>query len=127
MSEANGVILVVDDEPEIRGMLADCIEVRGYRVLTAADAAEALRMLERHPETDLLLTDVVMPGSLNGFDLARHAMRVRPDIQVVLMTGHEAGAMIGQAMKRPPVILQKPFWFEHLIQIVSATFAAKAA
>jgi FixJ family two-component response regulator len=60
-----------------------------------------------------------------GFDLARNAARVRRSIQVVLMTGHEAGAMIGQVMKRPPVILQKPFWFEHLIQALSANFAAK--
>jgi DNA-binding NtrC family response regulator len=127
MSDVKGVILTVDDEIETRGMLVDYLEVRGYGMLSAGDAAEALRMIELHPEIGLLLTDVVMPGSMNGYDLARHAVRLRPGMQVMFMTAHAAARMIGEAMKRPPVILHKPFWFEHLAQIVDATFAAKAA
>jgi CheY-like chemotaxis protein len=127
MSSPNGIILAVDDEPEIRGMLVDCLEAHGYTVLSAGDAAEALRLLELHPETGLLLTDVVMPGSMNGFDLAHRAQRVRPGIRVVFMTAYAAATLIGEAMLGPPVILKKPFWFAHLIQIVGATFAPTAA
>jgi DNA-binding NtrC family response regulator len=124
---ANGVILVVDDEPEIRGMLVDCLEARGYVVLSAENADAALRLLRLHPETDLLLADIVLPGSLNGYDLAKAAQRMRPGIGVIHMTGHAAAQLIGEAMPRPPVVLQKPFWFEHLLQILAATFAARAA
>jgi FixJ family two-component response regulator len=53
-------------------------------------------------------------------------VRLRPEIRIILMTGHDAGPMIGQAMKRPPIVLQKPFWFEDLLQILATTFAAKA-
>jgi DNA-binding NtrC family response regulator len=127
MNDVKGVILAVDDEIETRGMLVDYLEVRGYTVLSAGDAVEALRLLALHPETGLLLTDIVMPGSMNGYDLARHAESVRPGIRVVFMTAHAAAMMIGEAMLRPPVILQKPFWFEHLVQIVAATFTARSA
>jgi DNA-binding NtrC family response regulator len=127
MSDVKGVILAVDDEIETRAMVVDYLEARGYTVLSAGDATEALRLLELHPETGLLLTDVVMPGSMNGYDLARHAERVRPGIRVVFMTGHAAARLIGEAMLRPPIILQKPFWFEHLAQIVTTTFIPKSA
>lgn len=127
MREAKGVILAVDDEIETRGMLVDYLEVHGYTMLSARDAAEALRVLELHPETDLLLTDVVMPGSINGYDLARRAERMRPGIQVLFITAHAAAKMIGEAMPRQPIILQKPFWFENLAQVVGEIFAAKAA
>jgi len=126
MNETNRVILVVDDEPEIGGMLVDCLEVHGYLMLSARNADEALRLLDLHPETGLLLTDVVMPGGMNGFDLARRAQSVNPRLQVVFMTGYAAAEMIGDAMKRRPTILQKPFWFEHLIRVVEAAFATRS-
>jgi len=121
------VIIVVDDEPEIAGMLVDCLEARGYLVLAAGGAAEALRLLELHPETGLLLTDIVMPGDLNGFDLAQRAKRAIPGIQVVFMTAHGAAEMIGAALPRPPIVLRKPFWIEHLVRIAGAAFVARAA
>jgi DNA-binding NtrC family response regulator len=126
MRAMTGTILVVDDEPEIRGMLVDCLEVRGYLALAAGSAAEALRLLDIHPETVLLLTDVVMPGGMNGFDLARRAQYALPELEVVFMTAYTAAEMIGEALPRRPVMVQKPFKLEHLIGIVDAAFAGKA-
>lgn len=124
MVEVKGVILTVDDEIEARGMLVDYLEVRGYTMLSASGAADAIRLLELHPETDLLLTDIVMPGGMSGYDLAERAEQVRPGIRVMFMTGHARARMIGEAMRPPPIILLKPLWLEHLAQIVAADFAA---
>jgi DNA-binding NtrC family response regulator len=116
-------ILIVDDEPEFRGDLLDFLEAHGYQVFAARDAAEAIRLLQLHAEIELLVADVVIPGSVNGFDLATAAGRMRPGLKVVYMSGYAAADLIGAAMSKPPVILRKPFWFEQLHQIIGATLA----
>jgi DNA-binding NtrC family response regulator len=127
MNEIKNLILAVADDIETRGMLVDYLEVRGYTVLSAGTADDALRLLALHPETGLLLTDFVMPGDMGGFKLAQQAVRACPGILVVFMTAHPGAKMIADAMKPPPFMLQKPFSFEHLAQIVAAAFAQRAA
>ena len=77
---ASRTILVVEDETLIRLLAADSLEESGYRVLEAADATEALRILEEHDEVDVLFTDVNMPGPLDGLDLAGMMHDRRPDL-----------------------------------------------
>jgi CheY-like chemotaxis protein len=122
---AGPTILVVDDEPEIRGLLLDCLEVHGYPVIAAQAAAEALRILAGHPEIRVLLTDVVMPGGINGFELGRVARAGRPELAVLYMSGYALGELDqASAVETPPPILQKPFRFERVLAAIDAALAA---
>jgi DNA-binding NtrC family response regulator len=127
VNQQKRVILAVADEIETRGMLVDYLEVRDYTVLSAGNADEAIRLLALHPETGLLLTDVVMPGDMGGFNLAQQAARACPEILVVFMTEHPNAEMIADIMMRSRVMLQKPFLLEYVAQIVAAAFAEREA
>lgn len=121
---AGTAILVVDDEPEIRGLLLDCLEVHGYHVIAAPGAAEALGILRAHPEIGLLLTDVVMPGGMNGFELGQAAERAHPDLAVLYMSGYAAGELAPATADALPAILQKPFRFERVLAAIAAALPA---
>src|SRR5215472_2076466 len=100
------MILVVDDEREIRILVRILAERAGYSVLEASSAEEALRILEdRMVEPELLLTDIAMPG-MNGLALAAHVHHIRPSIPVIFMTGF---ADEYQAELCGSVCLRKPF------------------
>ncbi|MEJ0069212.1 MAG: response regulator [Pseudomonadota bacterium] len=76
-------IMVVEDEVEIRELVAASLAVEGFQVLCAEDGRDALEQLSAHPEVDLLFTDILMPGDVHGYDLAREARRIRPDIKLL--------------------------------------------
>jgi CheY-like chemotaxis protein len=100
------VILIVDDEPEIRNLVRMLVEREGYRVAEAGDGREALRVLEeRLLEPELMLTDIVMPG-MNGLALAARVHQIRPRLPVIFMTGF---ADEYQAELSGSVCLRKPF------------------
>ncbi|MBV8167601.1 MAG: response regulator [Alphaproteobacteria bacterium] len=113
-------ILVVDDEPEIRGLLLDCLEIHGYRVVAAHDPAAAMSILATQADIHLMLTDVVMPGGMNGFELGRAARATRPDLAVLYMSGYALGEAGGDPAAPAPPILQKPFRFEHVLDAIAA-------
>jgi|SRR5690242_14322424 CheY-like chemotaxis protein len=79
-------VLFAEDDPSIRQNLAQFLSIQGYRVLTAEDGFEALRLLTQQ-DVDLLLTDIVMPG-LDGVELARKATALRPQMPVMFLTGY---------------------------------------
>ncbi len=81
------VILLVDDEPLLRTILADLMDEAGYAVLEADSGTAALRMLAERPQIALLITDFSMPG-LNGIDLIRAAQDARPGLPAILLTGY---------------------------------------
>jgi CheY-like chemotaxis protein len=121
MVEPTGpAILVVDDEPEIRGLLLDCLEVHGYRVISAQSPADAIRILAAHAEIRLMLTDVVMPGGMNGFELGRAALVDHPELAVLYMSGYAPGDFAAPSSPTPPPILQKPFRFERVLDAIAA-------
>ncbi len=80
-------ILLVDDEPEVRASTAMLLEALDFEVLEAGDAAAALAVLADHPAVDLLLSDFILPGDLDGAGLCRAALEARPGIKVMLTTG----------------------------------------
>jgi CheY-like chemotaxis protein len=82
-------ILVVEDEALIRLWVADILEENGFSVLEAKDADAALKVLESRPDVKLLFTDVQMPGSLNGMELAREVHARWPHILLVITSGRE--------------------------------------
>ena len=103
-------ILVVEDDPAVLTLSRRALEAQGYLVLAAADAADALRLVERHGGTiQLLLTDVVMPG-MSGRDLADQLAARRPGIRVLYMSGYPGDAVVQHGdLPAGSAFLQKPF------------------
>jgi PAS domain S-box-containing protein len=84
-------ILVVEDDREVRVHVVGCLAALGYEVIQAVDGDAALRMVASHPKIDLLFTDIVMPGGLNGRELADRARALCPRLRVLLTSGYAAG------------------------------------
>jgi PAS domain S-box-containing protein len=110
-------ILLTEDEDDVRELLDEMLVSHGYKVLVAANAAEALtRAAEFSGKIDLLLTDVVMPGG-TGRDLARKLSGVRPDMRVLYMSGYpEHGATPGSVLEPGVPFLSKPFSRDLLLE-----------
>src|SRR6266481_9187501 len=89
MTEPEKTILVVDDDREVREVAMTVLEAAGYRVIEAVSGDDAYRFLLAHPDLriDLLFTDVVMPGRLDGIDLAHAARLLRPGLHVLFASG----------------------------------------
>jgi CheY-like chemotaxis protein len=83
-------VLFVEDDDGVRESVAELLAARGFRMLVAQDAGEALRLLAEN-RVDALFTDIAMPG-IDGVDLARQARRLHPEIEVLFMTGYSARA-----------------------------------
>jgi CheY-like chemotaxis protein len=112
-------ILLVEDDPRLRERTANALTRMGYRVSVAANGAEALSMLEREPSFDLLFTDIVMPGPLNGVDLAQKAGEIYPALRLLFMTGYaERSEQLSHFLVAGTRILTKPFTTEQLSQTV---------
>lgn len=86
--QGSGRVLLVEDDVLVRDTVRSGLEVAGFEVHAAGDADEALRVLEGPHRFDVVLTDVVMPGSMNGVDLARLLAREHPRLRVVIATGY---------------------------------------
>jgi PAS domain S-box-containing protein len=111
---ARAVVLVVEDEPAVRQFSADALRELGYSVLEADGAANALRLLDDHPEIALLFTDVVMPD-VNGAKLAAEALRRRPNLRVLYTTGYTRNAVVHNGVLEPGVqMIGKPFTLDAL-------------
>jgi signal transduction histidine kinase len=112
---AGETVMVVDDEPTIRMLLVDVLNGQGYTTVEAEEGATALRMLQSDARIDLLITDVGLPGGMNGRQLADAARVTRPDLKVLFITGYAENAIIGNAQLAPGMqLLTKPFVMEEL-------------
>jgi PAS domain S-box-containing protein len=108
-------ILVVEDDEDLRIYAIEILRELGYRVLEAANGADALAILDRGGDIDLLLTDVVMPGGLNGRQLADEALRRRPRLRVLFTTGYTRNAIVHHGRLDPGIhLIGKPFSFQEL-------------
>jgi CheY-like chemotaxis protein len=106
----NAIILVVEDDADVRAMADQMLSSLGYRVLQAMDGVTALATLEATPEIDLILTDVVLPRGMRGTDVAREARQRRPQIKILYMSGYTENAIIHQGIVDEGVeLLSKPF------------------
>jgi len=86
-------VLVVDDEPELLVLAQAYLTDMGYTALCAGNGASALKLIARHKEIDLMITDIVMPGGMNGVELAKKARRINPGLQVIYSSGFPADAL----------------------------------
>jgi CheY-like chemotaxis protein len=80
-------ILVVEDEDDVRELVATSLRHRGFSVLSVPNAEVALQILMEQVKFDLLFTDIVMPGVIDGFELADRAKRLQPDLKILYATG----------------------------------------
>ncbi len=103
-------ILVVDDEEDLQQLVKTQLESLGYRILIASNANQAIFILAEEPDIDLLLTDVVMPGGKNGFELAEKATTIYPDIKVLIISGYAGKTIINDNQEEfKDNLINKPF------------------
>jgi PAS domain S-box-containing protein len=103
------LVLLVEDEPDVRHVVRDQLVDLGYPVLEAENGNQAGEILEQVKEITALLTDIIMPGGMNGRELAREALKKRPGLRVVLMSGYEEQAALSQSEAPHLRLLGKPF------------------
>ncbi|MFS2160710.1 PAS domain S-box protein [Pseudomonas sp. Pseusp122] len=106
----SGTVLVVDDEPAVRLLITEVLKDLGYDVLQAQDGATALTLLQSKASIDLLITDVGLPGAINGRQVADAARSLRPTLNVLFVTGYAENAVLGEGALEPGMhVLTKPF------------------
>ena len=112
---AGETVLVVDDEPSVRLLIVDVLHELGYAAIEAADGAAGLRVLDSGTRIDLLVTDVGLPGGMNGRQLADAARASRPDLHVLFITGFAENALLNNGQLEPGMaVLTKPFAIDAL-------------
>ena len=119
-SDAEGAIgaeniLVVEDDDALRIYAVEILSDLGYSVSAASNGAAALDIIDRRHDIDLLFTDIVMPGGMNGRQLANEAVRRRPGLKVLFTTGYTRNAIVHHGRLDPGVeMIGKPFTFQEL-------------
>jgi len=118
-----GWVLLVDDDASVRETLADLLEVGGFSIVQAVDAASALEILRRGSAIDVLVTDLSMPGD-DGIALIREARRIRSGLPAILLTGYaEQAAATATIAGGHFRVLRKPVESDHLIEQVARVMA----
>ncbi len=113
-------IVVVDDEPAIRALVVDTLRSAGYAVLEAEDGASALRLIDASEAVELLITDVGLPGGLNGRQVADAARQRFADLKVLFITGYAESTVLGEGfMSGITEVVTKPFSLSSLEQRVA--------
>ncbi|SCX03792.1 hybrid sensor histidine kinase/response regulator [Agrobacterium rosae] len=117
--EGKETVLVIDDEPSIRMLAVDVLEELGYRTLEAGDGPSGLTILQQFPEVELLVTDVGLPGGMNGRQVADAARAVKPSLKVLFITGYaETSVWKEGSPEKGMQVLTKPFSVDSLTQKV---------
>jgi len=118
--EGRCTVLVVDDEPTLRMLVIDALTEIGCVALEAGDGPSALKILENNPTIDLLITDVGLPGGLNGRQVADAARARRPSLKVLFITGYAENAAFNHGhIAHGMEVLTKPFAMDDLATRVS--------
>ncbi len=112
-------VLVIDDEPTIRMLASEVLGELGYTVIEAGDGASGLQVLGSQRRIDLLITDVGLPGGMNGRQIADAAREQRPGLQVLFITGYAENVLTGRDEVSPWMrVLTKPFGMQALARLV---------
>ncbi|MGN6521387.1 MAG: PAS domain S-box protein [Dokdonella sp.] len=114
------VVLVVEDEPEVRGIAVAFMRALGHATRVADNGEDALALLREDPSIEFLFTDVVLGGGINGIELAREARQLRPGLPVLLTSGYER---TGEDLDDPRLpLLRKPYRREALAEAIDSLF-----
>jgi signal transduction histidine kinase/CheY-like chemotaxis protein len=110
LPQGNEKILVLEDDTLVRETAVRQLSALGYTILEASNGAEALSLIDAHPDIDLLFSDVVMPGGLTGPDVAKAALAKRPGLKVLFVSGYTDSAMADHGWSSTTMmLLQKPY------------------
>jgi CheY-like chemotaxis protein len=113
------VVLVVDDEPTVRMLITDALGDLNYTCIEAVDGPSGLEVLQSDKRVDLLITDVGLPGGLNGRQVADAALALRPKLKVLFITGYAENAALNHGHIGPGMaVLTKPFAISELARRV---------
>lgn len=108
-------VLIVDDEPSVRMLVVEVLQDLGYHALEAGDSAAGLKLLQSDVRIDMLVSDVGLPGGMNGRQMADAARERRPDLKVLFITGYAENSLIGNGHLKPGMqVLTKPFAIDAL-------------
>ncbi|HJT41569.1 MAG TPA: ATP-binding protein [Sphingobium sp.] len=118
-------ILLVEDDDSVADAVGGMLHELGFQIERAVNGEDALQRLERNPDFDLVLSDMIMPGNVSGIDLVRTIRQKVPDVSTMLMTGYSAAA--SSAAKEGVPLLSKPFSIEDLSVQLAATLEQKGA
>ncbi len=122
-SVAGETILVIDDEPTIRMLVKEVLEDLGYTALEAEDGPAGVKLLRSRERIDLLVTDVGLPGGMNGRQVAELGRALRPALKILFITGYAESAALNQSHLGPGMqLLIKPFALETLAVRVKSLF-----
>jgi CheY-like chemotaxis protein len=118
--------LVVDDEETVRMLITDVLEELGHDALEAEDGRNGLKILESKRPIGLLITDVGLPGGMNGRQLADAGRVLRPDLKILFITGYAENAVIGDGRLQPGMhVLTKPFAMDVLANRIAGILETK--
>jgi CheY-like chemotaxis protein len=127
-AERGETVLVVDDEPTIRMLVTEVLSDLGYTTIDAPDGPAGLAVLQGGQRINLLISDVGLPGGMNGRELADAAQALRPGLPVLFITGYAENAVIGHGHLRPGMhVLTKPFTIEALARRVKEVATSSGA
>jgi len=116
-SEQTATVLIVDDEPTVRMLLIDVLEDMGYGWIEAEDSATGLKILQSGARIDLLVSDVGLPGGMNGRQMADAGCISRPHLKVLFITGYAENAVLNNGYLAPGMaVLTKPFSIEMIAE-----------
>jgi PAS domain S-box-containing protein len=119
------IVLIVEDDADVLAMAVDSLNELGYATLAAQNADEALTRLRRLDRVDILFSDVVMPGGMNGAELAVEARRLRPELRILLTSGYAAAALSSEhGVSSDLPVLSKPYRREDLAAMLRELAAA---
>jgi CheY-like chemotaxis protein len=121
-------VLLVDDDEAVRAAAVDLLTSLGYEVIVASNGPEALDILARFADIDVLFTDVVMPGGMDGGEVAKQARTLRPDVKVLFASGYFEGALVREGnIAANTHFLVKPYRKRDLAKMMDEVLGLKAS
>ncbi len=126
VAATSATVLVVEDEPSVRMIIADVLSDCGYIVLEAGNASSGLDILRSSAAIDLLLTDVGLPEGMNGWQLADAARMLRPGLKVLFITGYATSVVGDSLLEQGMQVITKPFKVDALAARVQQIIGAQA-
>jgi len=126
-SDQVATVLIVDDEPTVRMLVIDILQDLGFAWIEAADSATGLKILQSDARVDLLISDVGLPGGMNGRQMADAGRVTRPGLQVLFITGYAENAVLNNGYLEPGMaVLTKPFSMEAMAERIRSMVEASA-